>query len=63
MLSFYILLKNVTNRTAVNILYNLSVLITIVQFSLQVFIFMDATLTSIYNFQVSRPCCVEYAEI
>jgi len=33
---------------------------TIVQFPFQVFVFMDATLTSIYNFQVRYPLCVEY---
>ena len=38
----------------------LNFLITIVQFPLQVFVVMDATLTSIYNFQVRHSCFVEY---
>ena len=33
---------------------------TIVQFSLQVFVFTGGTLTSIYNFQVRHTRCVEY---
>jgi hypothetical protein len=39
---------------------NVNVRITIVQFPLQVFVFMDATLTIIYNFQVRLSHCVEY---
>jgi hypothetical protein len=39
---------------------NINVRITTVQFPLQVFVFMVATLTSIYNFQVRHPQCVEY---
>jgi len=36
-----------------------NVRITIVQLPLQFFVFMDATLTSIDNFQVRRHRCVE----
>jgi len=39
---------------------NVRITCTIAQFPLQVFVFTDTTLTSIYNFQVRHPRCVEY---
>jgi hypothetical protein len=39
-------------------LVQINVRITIVPSPFQVFVFMDATLTNIYNFQVRHPRCV-----
>ena len=41
----------------------MDVLITIVQFLLQTFLFMDATSTSVYNFQVRRSRCVDILKL
>jgi hypothetical protein len=54
--------KNIynTGATLETFSVTINVRIKIAQFPLQVFIFIDVTLTSIYNFQVKRPRCVAY---